>query len=279
MKQDKVEQLDEYFAQAGSWSLDREQAARRSLRLAWITAGMVTFVAVAEGIALVALAPLKTVVPYTLLVDRETGYVQALDPINGERITPTAALTRSFLVQYVLARESFVFDALQQNYRKAVLWSEGDVRTAYVSQMQASNPLSPLAAYPRRTVIDVQVKSVSLLGHDTALVRFQTLRQDPGAQPRVTGSWIATISFRYSSEPMTAQDRLSNPLGFRVTGYHKDVEILPETAPAVAPAAGATSLRTLTPSLGAAQQPAAPAPGAASSPGMPLLPSRARDGE
>lgn len=276
MKQDKVEQLDAYFAQAGSWSLDREQAARRSLRLAWIAAGMATFVAVAEAIALVALAPLKTVVPYTLLVDRETGYVQALDPINGERITPTAALTRSFLVQYVLARESFVFDALQQNYRKVVLWSEGDVRTAYVSQMQASNPLSPLAAYPRRTVIEVQVKSVSLLGGDTALVRFQTLRQDPGAQPRVTGSWIATISFRYSSQPMTAQDRLTNPLGFRVMRYHKDVEVLPDTAPGTA-AAGATSIRTVAPSLGVAQQPGAPASGAA--PGVPLLPSTARGGE
>lgn len=279
MKNEKVEQLDEYFAEAGSWAADREQAARRSLRLAWIAAGMATFIAAAEAIALVALAPLKTVVPYTLLVDRETGYVQALDPVDAERITPTAALTRSFLVQYVIARESFVFDALQQNYRKAVLWSDGDVRTSYISQMQASNPLSPLAAYPRRTVIEVQVKSVSLLDNDTALVRFQTIRQDPGAQPQLDGSWIATISFRYSNEPMSAEDRLTNPLGFRVTRYHKDIEVLPETLPATTPAAAPTRLQAVVPPRVVVQQPLVEEPGTAPSPRVVPVRPPARDGE
>lgn len=237
MKQEEIDGLDEYYAEAASWSADRQEMSRRSLRFATIGLAVVTFIAVAEAIALVALAPLKTVVPYTLLVDRQTGYVQALDPIAGETIAPNAALTRSFLVQYVISRETFIFDALQQNYRKTVLWSEGDARTNYISRMQASNPLSPLAAYPRRTVLEVQVKSVSMIDSDTALVRFLTVRQDPGAQPRVDGSWIATISFRYSGEPMSMEDRLINPLGFRVTRYHRDVEVLPEIPLEPAPAA------------------------------------------
>ena len=59
------------------------------------------------------LMPLKTVEPYTLLVDRQTGFVQALRPIDAERIAADRALTQSFLVQYVIARESFDIDSLQ----------------------------------------------------------------------------------------------------------------------------------------------------------------------
>jgi type IV secretion system protein VirB8 len=231
VKRETTEEVENYYAEAGSWAADREALWRKSRRLTLIAAAVAAFIAVAEAIAIVALTPLKTVVPYTLLVDRETGYVQALDPLKTETLAPTGALTRSFLVQYVIARESFVMDVLQQNYRKAVLWSDGDARSSYISQMQASNPASPLAAYPRRTVLDVQVKSVTLLDANTALVSFVTFRQDPGAQPRIDGSWIASLKFHYSGEPMTAEDRLVNPLGFHITRYHKDVEILREPTP------------------------------------------------
>ena len=45
-------------------------------------------VAVLLAIALIVLMPLKTVEPYTLLVDRQTGFVQALEPLDPERISP-----------------------------------------------------------------------------------------------------------------------------------------------------------------------------------------------
>ena len=93
---------------------------------------------VAEALALVMLLPLKTVEPYTLLVDRQTGYVEALKPIERQTIAPDAALTRSFLVQYVIARESFDRPSLKANYRKTALWSAPEARAAYVAAMQAT---------------------------------------------------------------------------------------------------------------------------------------------
>ena len=73
-----------------------------------------SLIAILEAIALIVLMPLKTVEPYTLLVDRQTGFVQALRPIDAERIAPDRALTQSFLVQYVIAREGFDIDSLQE---------------------------------------------------------------------------------------------------------------------------------------------------------------------
>src|SRR6185503_589539 len=117
------ENLEEYYREAESWSQDRLETTTRSLRLAWIAAGVAALIAIIEGIALVSLIPLKRDVPYTLMVDRETGYVQRLDPLANDALTADAALTRSFLVQYVVARESYDIDNLQEDYRKVGLWS------------------------------------------------------------------------------------------------------------------------------------------------------------
>lgn len=238
MKQERREELDTYYREAESWAEDRQQQTASSKKIAWIIAGAAWFVAVAEAIALVALAPLKTVVPYTLLVDRQTGYVEALKPIERQTIAPDAALTRSFLAQYVLAREEFDIGSLRSDYRKVALWSAPDVRSAYVAAMQAGNPASPLTALPRSAVVDVTIKSVSSLGPSTSLVRFESRRTDQGGQAQPSQTWAAVVSYRYSGEPMAVEDRLINPLGFEVTRYRKDAETVPAidaSSPAAAP--------------------------------------------
>src|SRR5438045_2177430 len=110
------EQLDDYYREAESWSHDRIETQRRALRFARIAAGIAALIALVEALALVVLLPLKHDVPYTLLVDRETGYVEAVRPLEDSKLTADAALTRSFLVQYVTARESFDIDSLQDDY-------------------------------------------------------------------------------------------------------------------------------------------------------------------
>src|SRR3546814_4386960 len=93
------------------------------------------------------------------LVDRQTGFVQQLKPLDAETISADRALTQSFLVQYVIAREGFDIDALQSDYRKVALWSSGSARQTYLSDIKVSNPDSPLARLPRSSRIDVEVKS------------------------------------------------------------------------------------------------------------------------
>lgn len=245
MNEHSREALDAYYAEAASWNQDRVQAMRSSQKVAWWIAGAAAIIALLEAVALVLLTPLKTVEPYTLMVDRTTGYVQALKPLEQSKIAPDAALTQSFLVQYVIAREGFDMATLNANYRKVALFSADKARSSYLQTMQVGNPQSPLFLYPRNTVLEVQVKSVSPVGPDAALVRFDTLRNDAGAQPQLRNSWVAVVRYRYSGEPMKAEDRFVNPLGFQVVGYRKDPEALPSvqpTASSVAPT-GQTALQ------------------------------------
>jgi type IV secretion system protein VirB8 len=234
MNKQSREALDAYYAEAESWAKDRQEALRASRRTAWTVAGAAVAVAVLEALALLLLTPLKTVVPYTLLVDRNTGFVQALEPLDPARVSADTALTQSFLVQYVIARESFDADTLQSDYRKVALWSAETARSSYIAGIQVSSPQSPLVLYPRTTVIETRVKSVSAVGRNVAMVRFDTIRRDAGGRVEPPRPWVAVIRYRYSGEPLRLEDRMVNPLGFQVLRYRRDPEAPPpEPVPVV----------------------------------------------
>jgi type IV secretion system protein VirB8 len=241
------EKLDAYYREAGSWAQDRQEALQASRRIAWIVAGAAAVIALLEAIALIVLTPLKTVVPYTLLVDRQTGFVQALKPLDADKIAPDTALTQSFLVQYVIARESFDVDSLQTNYRKVALWSAEKARTEYLASVQGTSPESPLRRYPRTTVIETRIKSVSSLGRNVALVRFDTGRRDAGGQYTPIGAWVAIIRYRFTTEPLSAEDRFVNPLGFQVVRYQRNAEALPPAETQPAPVAVTPPVGTVAP--------------------------------
>jgi type IV secretion system protein VirB8 len=248
MKQAARESLDAYYREADSWADDRQDMLRASRRTAWIVAGVAVAIALFEAIALIVLMPLKTVVPYTLLVDKQTGYVQELKPLDAEKIAPDTALTQSFLVQYVIARESYDATTVQATYRKVQLWSADSARADYVNTMQATNPASPLSRYPRTTIVDTRVKSITSMGGNQALVRFDTVRRDQGGQTQPAESWVAVIKYRFSTGPMRAEDRFINPLGFQVFGYNRSQENLaPEPAPVAAPAPASGQPQILAP--------------------------------
>jgi type IV secretion system protein VirB8 len=227
MNDQNREALDAYYKEAATWNRDRLEALRKSQRVAWWIAGGAAAIAVLLALALMLLTPLKTVEPYTLLVDRTTGFVQAVNPLEANKISPETALTQSFLVQYVVARESFDISTLRTYHNKVALWSADRARSDYLTVMQPSNPQNPLSLYPRTTLVETRVKSVSPIGRNVALVRFDTIRQDQGGQFQSPRSWVAVIRYRYSGEPMRLEDRFVNPLGFQVLRYRKD----PETSP------------------------------------------------
>ncbi|MGL4314983.1 MAG: virB8 family protein [Sphingomonas sp.] len=232
-----------YHAQMASWAQDAEAANARSRRTAWIVAGVATTVAALEALAIISLAPLKTVVPYTVLVDRTTGYTQTIDGTHPQLIKPQSALLQSMLAQYVIARETFDLSTTAEQYRKVSLWSAGEARAVYLALMPTSNPQSPLNLYPRAALVTTTVESVSVNGAQSADVRFVTERRDnPSAAP-VRNYWVAQLRFRFTGEPMSVDDRLDNPLGFQVTDYRRDQEAPPApvaTAPVVTSAAPVT---------------------------------------
>jgi type IV secretion system protein VirB8 len=108
------------------------------------------------------------------------------------------------------------------------------------------------------------VRSVSPLGGNAALVRFETQRRDAGGQALPPHYWVAVIRYQFSTGALSMEDRYLNPLGFQVVRYRRDAESAPTTTDAEPP-------MTTTPAIvvpGAVQ--VVPLPTPAATHGVPL---------
>ncbi len=254
----------DYYNAGETWAQDTHRSLRASRRVAWIAAGVLAGVAAAQALALAALAPLKTVVPYTILVDRQNGSAELMRGVKLGPLAEDQALTQSFLVQYVLARETFDAADLKYAYKRVLLWSADEARAAYLKSFDRNDPNSTLRQIPQTTVVSTVVRSVSLLSRTSALVRFDTQRTDQSGEQGPRTPMVAVISFHYSGAPMKPNDRYLNPLGFQVLKYRRDVEAPVPEAPALRAAGSGPSEATGSePSSLDASSPAAEPPGAA----------------
>ena len=215
---------DTYYAVAQSWADERVAAEQRMRKLAWIVAGVAAAIALLLGLIIAMLVPLKTVQPYVVTVDRQSGAVELATTVANGRLTQNEAVIQAQLANYVRVRETFDATDLTSNYRRVQLLSSPDVRTAYVAAMAASNPASPLHTLSPGDTVSVRIKSVSLLSPGTALVRFDSDRKTAGSNIVTSNAEVAAISFGFSNKPLRAEDRFDNPLGFEVTRYRRDIE-------------------------------------------------------
>lgn len=222
-----------YYADAATWSEDVNGGLRRSRTTAWRVAGAAAAIAVLEALALALLVPLKTVVPYTITVDRQTGAAQLANGIVLGPMSQNDALLQSALAQYVIARETLDATDLAANFKKVGLWSAGTARSEYLRAMDRHNPASLLNGATADTVVATTVKQVTVMSPTSALVRFSTDRRE-GSGPATRTDWAAVMQFAFTGGPLSLEDRLINPLGFQITHYRRDAEAAPGVASLVA---------------------------------------------
>ncbi len=219
-----------YRAEAASWAQDVNAGLRASRARAWWVACVALGLAVVQGLALILLLPLKTVVPYTITVDRQTGHAELARGVVLGPLSENEALTQSALAQYVIARETLDAADLAASYRKVGLWSTGQARRDYLRAFDRANPQSVLNSANAETLITTMIKSIALIDKNNALVRFSTDRRD-GDGPVTRRDWATVVRFGFSGAPLAAEDRLLNPLGFQVSHYRRDAESMPQAVP------------------------------------------------
>jgi type IV secretion system protein VirB8 len=252
---------------AEPWMDEALYQARAGRRTAWLFAFLLLVIVGAQAAAIAIMLPLKQVVPYTVTVDRQTGYVETARGVNLGDLNEDEAVVQSMLAQYVLARETFDPADFNDRYGRVALWSLGPARDEYVAQYQNGQAMADLR--PGSTV-RVTVKKIELLTRETARVRFSAALSNLGSEP-VSTDYAAIVTFRFTGAPMKMEDRFLNPLGFQATAYRRDQEAIPPETPA-APASPAP----LSPSelmVQSAEQGAA-TPQAQQSPAPPTAPAQ-----
>ena len=221
---DKEEDLKAYFAEAESWDRDRFVAASRSRRVAWIVAGVTSALAIVSVGSVMALSPLKTVVPYVVTVDKSTGANEVAQGLRGDKsITYDEAIRKYFLADYVRTREGWIPQAREEFYRKVLALSTRDEQNRWTSFYKKDNPDSPQNQLTANDAVFVAIRSVAFISPNVAQVRFvKRLQRD---QQVIETPAIATITFDVLSKPETEAGRYANPLGFQVKSYRADAEV------------------------------------------------------
>ncbi len=222
--------LEGYFAEAASWDQDRARQARRSAKIGWAVAGVACGVIVLLAGALMLLMPLKRVVPFVIRVDRATGVVDVVPAYQGHA-TFSRAVTQYFLVHYIETCERFNFATAESDYAECGAFQTAAENAAWYDRWNPTNPNSPLNRHKDGSTVSVQVEDLTFFTgarglKNLAQVRYRTLeRQGSGAVERV-GHWIATLEYAYGKPPANPEQRLWNPLGFKVVSVTREPEVL-----------------------------------------------------
>jgi type IV secretion system protein VirB8 len=212
-------------AEAYDWYQDRYQAVHVSRNRWFCTASLALALALLEAFALMSLAPLKTSVPF-LIKEEISGAITTLTPLAGDpSATYDEAIRKYFLGRYVIDRETYDSADLAANYRAVDLMSGSSERRIFDQWIASNNPAGPLALYGSQVRRLVHIKSIAFLPGQMAQVRFTSTEVRSSGAPKVA-EWIATTTWRFGPAPSAEADRLVNPLGFCITQYRIDQEVI-----------------------------------------------------
>jgi len=228
MSQDQA--LTAYLTEAASWDADRAAQIRRSRRTAWWVAAGGWSCAVASGIALMVLMPLKRVEPFVIRVDNTTGLVDVVPIYVGSADMPEA-VTRYFLDHYVTVCERFNFSTAESDYEECGAFHTPQRNQAWYAAWNKTNPLSPLNAYRDGTSVQAQVTSVSFFKRsngvtDLAQVRYVKAKRPAGGTEEQKSYWIATVQYSFAEAAKDPKTRRWNPLGFKIIDFRSEPEAM-----------------------------------------------------
>lgn len=264
----KVEQAATHGA---SFELTLADRARRSERRAWIVAFCCLGVVVIMAIAIMLMLPLKEREPFIVLADPYSGTSQVArltDDLVNRKITASEAINRSNVAHFIIARESY--DLAVTNLRDwptVLTMATPEVAGPYMALHSAQNASRPYNLYGRAKAVRVKILSIVLMGGERgttpkgATVRFQRSIYDKSTGSTTPlDSKIATMEFVYKPNlRMDDQNRIENPLGFRVTAYRVDNDFASAPPAEVPTASQQTGMAPPAPvGDGAADAPAAP---------------------
>lgn len=211
------------------WHRDLYQSVVVS-RNRWFLAGLIGIaLAGLQALALVFITPLKTVEPYVIQVDNKSGMTTVLKPLReGQEgnLTQDEAVTKSFIVKYIVARETYDPQDLNRNYDLVRLMSGSEEAKRFDDSVSNMNPNSPVERYKTTTTRTVRISSVSFLDKNkkTVQIRFTTTENQRNESRE--DYWVAILTYRYVNSPMDEADRFNNPLGFQVMSYRLDQELI-----------------------------------------------------
>lgn len=197
---------------------------KRSRRTAWrITAAAVAMTVLSVA-AVAGLTPLKSVEPFVIRVDNNTGMTDVVSVLKTRETSYGEVIDKYWLAQYIRYRESYDWQTIQATYDATNLLSDAPVAAEFSRIF--GGEAAPHKVLRDNYKIVAKIKAIAFIG-DMAQVRFEKTTipmNGDTAQKIAPQNLIATLAYEYRNAPQAEQDRLVNPLGFQVLSYRVDPE-------------------------------------------------------
>lgn len=220
--------LPQSFTEAAAdFERSKVEELRSSRSLAWaVTYMSLAITAIAVLGFVIALLTRPEPVPTIIEVDKSTGISNVLRSVKDTTDKYDDVVNKYWLANYVRSYEGYDWFTISEQFEAVKLMSESNVATEYAAKIQAPN--APLTLFKDKAKVIAKVTAITFVG-DLAQVRFTTEKlttsgENPDGSP--VHRWIATVGFKYSNGFATDQQRLVNPLGFKVITYRVDPEAI-----------------------------------------------------
>lgn len=210
-----------------SFESSKKDLYEKSNKRAWLVASIAVFLSCLLVVAIILLVPLKTVVPFVVKED-SNGMLQVINKINEENITTSEATDKFWINLYVQKREGYYYNILQYDYEYVQLLSVSNVSADYLEMFTGDNARDKL--FQDKKEIKINTKSVVLAesaGSKIATIRIELIQKNMTnntIESRTTK--VVTLNYKYfPAIEQKEENRLLNPLGFKVLTYRQDEEV------------------------------------------------------
>ena len=206
-----------------NWEVDIVRNERQSRRLAWRLFIAVTGVCALQAAALTMLIPLHRVVPYVVEHDRTSGETKVVS--TDDVIRSNQMLDKSWVKTFVVARERYSYAIVQQDYLTVRRLAGNGPWATYARQFDGDSSLDKV--YGEHIEVIPRILSITISEGSLATVRYELSRTDRRLTnpPEVTRR-VATLRYAYGKRIMQEAEAIENPLGFSVSGYQTDAELV-----------------------------------------------------
>lgn len=201
-------------------------ASKKEQRLIWLFGG-IALVAVLSNMLLM---PLKTVEPFLVRVDNNSGFTDIVRPVSAVQ-DPERVDDEFWLASYVRMRESYNWFSQKGAYEYVQIHSHQAPFAEYRNFQLSS--LGYTALLKDTAQIETKINGVTFLsrenGRGTAHVRFTKTILDRDGNPdrqRPASVWLAIVTYDYKNAPKNRGAQWINPRGFGVTSYRTSQEVV-----------------------------------------------------
>lgn len=216
------------YQQGSDWESDQVRSANKRASIWQFVAYGALVVASLALLRWVNIPAETPSFPVLLMVDKATGNMEVMATSNERLlIEHQTLLDMHWAKKYVVHREGYYYQLLQDDYDMTLAMSSDDVGLQYAEEYSGNKAKDKTLGDRYEYRLDIKSVTAPPDRPGTAVVRYRRDKIQKASNRVEESEWlVSTFAFEYQLARVGKVNQLvENPLGFKVTAYRIDREL------------------------------------------------------